>query len=363
MKWSVKLGRIAGIDVYLHATFLILLAFLGISQFLATQDLRATLIQLAYLISLFGCVLLHEFGHALVARRFNVVTRDITLLPIGGLARMESIPRQWWQELLIAIAGPAVNVIIALGLAVVIFLRQGLPSLPEFQPGITLGLKELMLINAMLVGFNLLPAFPMDGGRVLRSLLAAVLPYAQATRIAANVGQGMALLFAFAGLFIWRNPILLFIALFVWIGASQEATMAEAQSALAGVRVRQIMQTDFRTLSDHATLSDAIQLVMAGSQHDFPVVDRGRVLGILTRQQLVLALSQGGPETPVTGVMDRNFVALKPDELVADAMTQDGGKIRGTIPVIANGELIGLFTTENLAEFLMFHQAMERHHA
>lgn len=213
MGWSLHLGRWLGIDVYLHFTFLLLLAFIGLGQGVVGRSLDAALGGVLFFGGLFFCVLLHEYGHALAARRYGIATRDITLLPIGGVARLERMPEKPSQEFVVALAGPAVNVVIAIGLFVGLKLGgwwQPLSSLSASSGNI---FERLLVANVFLVLFNLLPAFPMDGGRVLRALLAMKLNYTRATRIAARIGQGMAVLFGFAGLF--GNPMLLLIALFV----------------------------------------------------------------------------------------------------------------------------------------------------
>jgi Zn-dependent protease len=229
-------------------------------------------------------VLLHEYGHALAARKYGIATRDITLLPIGGLARLERMPDKPSQELVVALAGPLVNVIIAAGLFLGLTLTgtwQPLASLTTTSGNL---LERLLAVNVFLVLFNLLPAFPMDGGRVLRSLLALQLDYARATRIAARIGQGMAFVFGFIGLF--TNPMLLLIALFVWVGAAQEAAAAEMKASFTGVTVREAMLTDFKVLAPENTLGDATRLILAGSQQDFPVLSNGQFGGMLGHTQL-----------------------------------------------------------------------------
>src|SRR5437660_7992016 len=213
MRWSWRIGRIAGIDLYVHMTFLILLGWVGLSYYLARHSARDALSGIGFILALFGIVVLHELGHALTARRFGITTRDITLLPIGGVARLERIPDQPKQELLIAIAGPLVNVAIAAILFFILNVRgtfSDLSDLSNLHVGMT---AKLMLVNVFLVVFNLIPAFPMDGGRILRALLAMRMNYARATRIAATVGQGLAFVFGLWGLF-GPNPMLVFIALF-----------------------------------------------------------------------------------------------------------------------------------------------------
>ncbi|MCL4176967.1 MAG: site-2 protease family protein [Verrucomicrobia bacterium] len=230
MKWSLKLGKLLGIDVYVHFTFLLLLAFLGFYYWRATQNVDAALRGVAFIVALFGCVVLHELGHALMAGRYGIKTRDITLLPIGGIARLEKMPENPLQELWVALAGPAVNVVIAAVLLVGLAATGGFTPLEEISATGGAFWQRLMVLNIVLVAFNLLPAFPMDGGRVLRARLAMRLGRRRATAIAANVGQGMAILFGIIGFF--YNPFLIFIGIFVYLGAQAEAGMVEMQSAL-----------------------------------------------------------------------------------------------------------------------------------
>ena len=230
MKWSVRLGSAFGIPVYLHVTFLLLLGFIALSQGIAAGSPGAALGGVFFVLAIFGCVLLHEFGHALAARRFGIATRDVTLLPIGGLARLERMPDDPRQELWVAVAGPAVNVAIAGLLGIWLFLTGAAPAAGlGFSGGSFAG--QLMTINLALVAFNMLPAFPMDGGRVLRALLAQRTSYVAATELAAKIGKGMALLFGIVGL-LW-NPMLLFIAIVVWSGAAQEAEIVRRRSFVA----------------------------------------------------------------------------------------------------------------------------------
>ena len=216
MKWQWKLGTFAGIDVFVHATFLLIVGWYGWTYWLETRTLIGALEGVAFILLLFLAVTLHEYGHALTARKYNIRTRDITLYPIGGVARLERMPEKPIQELWVALAGPAVNVVIAAALFVYLTLTNAL--VPMGQLTLTTGsfIERLMLVNVSLVLFNLIPAFPMDGGRVLRALLALNMDYVRATQIAATVGQGLAFLFGLAGLF--GNPMLFFIAFFVWMG-------------------------------------------------------------------------------------------------------------------------------------------------
>jgi Zn-dependent protease len=226
MRSSLKIASISGIEVRIHLTFLLFLAWIWFSYYQIAGVSGATQ-GVLFVLALFTCVLLHEFGHAFAARAFGIQTPDITLLPIGGVARLSRIPDEPWQELVVAVAGPLVNVVIA---AVLIFaVRQAAPldQLESIEnPRIEL-LAKLASVNIMLVLFNLIPAFPMDGGRVLRALLAMAMPYSRATWIAARIGQVLAIcLGTYAYFGPNKNPILIFIAFFIFIGAQQEAAMA-----------------------------------------------------------------------------------------------------------------------------------------
>ncbi|HEY6167428.1 MAG TPA: site-2 protease family protein [Verrucomicrobiae bacterium] len=357
MKWSIKLGRFAGIDVYLHVTFLLFLGVLGVMFWQEEQSVAAVFQGVGFFLSLFACVVLHEYGHALTARRFGVHTRDITLLPIGGVARLERMPDKPMQEFWVAVAGPAVNVVIAGVIFLVLALKGVLTPLNEI--GLTGGsfLQRLMVVNIFLVAFNMLPAFPMDGGRVLRSLLALKLDYARATQIAAALGQFMALLFVIAG-FALGHLMLMVIALFIWVGASQETSVAQLKSALGGIPVEQAMLTDFQVLAPGDSLGRAVELILAGSQHDFPVVEGGTVAGILTRGDLMAALAQRGPSAAVGDVMEREFQRVEAGEMLESAFSRLQESRCPMLPVFHHGELVGLLTTENIGELVMIRTAL-----
>src|SRR5579863_3437223 len=269
MRWSWKIGRLAGINVFVHATFVLLILFILVAYWTEGHSVTMAVSGVLFVLTIFGCIVLHELGHALTARKYGIRTRDIILLPIGGVARLERMPEDPYQELLVALAGPAVNVVIAAALFALLAAFGGLPSLQEIANVRWVGggfLTKLMVVNLWLVGFNILPAFPMDGGRVLRALLATRLEYTRATHLAAQIGQAMALLFGFAGLF--YDPFLLFIALFVWMGATEEAAMVTARTSLGGIPVQRVMLTDFRTLGADDPLSTAVDHILEGWQQD-----------------------------------------------------------------------------------------------
>jgi len=354
MKWSFKIGRMLGIDVFLHATFLLVLAFIAVTHWLAHGSLAAVISGVGFFVALFTCVLLHEYGHALAARYFGISTKDITLLPIGGVARLERMPDKPVHELWVALAGPAINVIIAAALAVWLTLTgswEPLTSLSTTGGGFA---ERLLVANVFLVLFNMIPAFPMDGGRVLRALLALRMEYARATRIAASIGQGLAVVFGVIGLF--SNPFLMLIAIFIWFGAAQEAAAADAKACIGDLPVRETMLTNFRSLSPHDALGDVARLLIEGSQQDFPVLDGERVVGVLTHARLYEVLRERGEWTPVGEAMEREFRMLRPDERLDGALfkTEAGTAV---MPVARDGRLVGLLTTENIGELLMIRSA------
>jgi len=354
MGWSWRIGRIAGIDVYVHLTFLVLLAWMGLANYLA-GGIEAAIRGLGLILTLFGIVVLHELGHSLAARRFGIETRDITLLPIGGVARLERMPEEPSQELVVALAGPAVNVALAGGVFLLSFGRDVL-SVGESFSGLGSFISQIFWVNIGLAVFNLLPAFPMDGGRVLRALLAMRMDYVRATQIAAGIGQGMAWLFGLLGLLF--NPFLVFIALFVWIGAAQEASMVQMRAALDGIPVRNAMITDFRTLELDDPLSRAVEHILAGFQQDFPVLENGRPVGVLTRNDLAAGLAQRGPDARVGDVMHRGCATTDPREMLQVAFARLQDQDCHVLPVVQDGRLLGLLTGDNVAEVLMIKEAL-----
>lgn len=356
MKWSWKIASIAGIDVFIHATFLLIIGWVGLSYWQQTQSMQGTLEGILFTLLLFGCVVLHEYGHALTARKYGIKTRDITLYPIGGVARLERMPEKPIQEFWVALAGPAVNVVIA-ALLFGWLLISGTWT-PISGLTFTSGpfIERLLLVNVWLVLFNMIPAFPMDGGRVLRAILAMRLEYTRATQIAASIGQGIALLFGFVGLFI--NPFLLFIALFVWIGAAQEASMVQMKSSIGGIPVKRAMLTDFQSLSPDDTLANAVNLILSGSQTDFPVVQNNTVVGVLTRTDMLTALSRQGQDVKVSNIMQRDFQIADANEMLESAFLHLQTCGCHTMPVTYHGELVGLLTSDNIGEFLMIQSAI-----
>jgi len=357
VSWSFRLVRILGTDVKVHVTFLLLLAFL-FARVQLQAGAVAALAMTGLFVALFLCVLLHEFGHILMARHFGIRTPDVLLLPIGGMARLERIPEEPGQELLIALAGPAVTLAIATLLYPVLSLA-GDPvawSLADFDaPGIP---KQLFYMNVLLLAFNLIPAFPMDGGRVLRAVLAWRLDYVQATRIAASIGQMVAIGGAVLGIYSqeWMGVL---IALFIFFAAGQEAQMVATRAAGKGIIIDQMMVTRFVTIPVHATLRMAADILLETEQREFPVVDNnGTVEGLLTRDNLVRGLAVGGPDSTVGAAMTRPVPLLPLGLGFEEAL----GRLRSSgfpaLPVVDGvGKLVGLLTTDNITDLVLLRQA------
>ena len=359
MKWSWRIGRLGGIDLRVHATFLILLAWMALVYYRSSGTAVGAARGVLFTLALFASVVLHEFGHAAAGRRVGVPTRDITLLPIGGVARLEYIPRNPKHELGIALAGPAITVAIALVLGVVLWLLHA--PLAMTGDAVVTGdgagfLAQLMWVNVYLLVFNLLPAFPMDGGRVLRAALAMRTGYLRATEVAARVGRAFALVFGIVGIF--YNPFLVLIALFVWLGAAAESSASQEHELLGGVTVDRLMIRELHTLSPDDTLDTAMRYVLEGFQHDFPVVEHGRVVGVLTRAGMVAGLGRGGQGSAVSASMDSSFRTTTPTEPVEQAVARLRECHCSTMPVLDHGQLTGVLTSENIAEFVMIASAL-----
>jgi len=341
---SWKLFTIAGIAIRLHPTFLLLLLWIVAVKNLQGWSGPAVAEELLFVVSLFACVVLHELGHAAAAARFGVRTREITLLPIGGIARLDSIPRNPRQELLIACAGPAVNVVLALVMG--LFLH---PADLAGEPLALPFLARLAAFNVAMAAFNMLPAFPMDGGRVLRAGLALVLDYSRATAIAAGLGQLLAGLLAALGFF--GNPFLVLLGLFIWLGASQEVRLMEVHEALHDMPVGRWMVSRVVTLTPEETLRTPLELMLTSFQRDFPVVADGRLAGMLTRSDILRAVLSQGSGVAVGEVM-RPAVAVAVEDTLDVAFDRMLAAEVTALPVLGGEQVVGLVTAEKLAELV-----------
>lgn len=358
MGWSITIGSIAGTAVRIHITFLLFLIWIFGAAY-ASGGSTAAWTSLIFIVLVFLCVLAHEFGHIFTARAFGVVTPDVVLLPIGGVARLERIPEKPIEEFLIAIAGPLVNVVIA-GLLLTIggadvSSNAAFAALDNTKIPL---IDKLAAVNLFLALFNLIPAFPMDGGRVLRAALSARLGFVRATEVAATIGQGAAFLLGFLGLF--YNPILIFIAIFVYLAASSEAHMVALRAVSRGVPVVTGTMTKIATLAPDAAIEEAVQVLLQTSQSEFPVVDFDRrPVGILTRTDIIRALKELGPEARVSEAMTTDVVTIDRRRPLDEAVKLLQERAAPAVAVIEpDGRLVGLITTETLGELMMVSQAM-----
>lgn len=357
MGGSFKLGRVRGIEVKVHWTFFLLLAFFAYLGYGSSGNVLGALVTSAVIVALFFCVLLHEFGHSVVAQRLGIEVPDITLLPIGGLARLKSLPEKPWDEVKIAVAGPLVNVVLApIFFGVALALGANLLSPVNVLEG-TASVGQIFaylgLINVALVVFNMIPAFPMDGGRVLRGLLATRLGPVRATDIASTVGQLFSVGFFVIGLFT-GGVVLMLIAVFIFFGASGEAQMVRQRETMRGLAVADVMGTRRRTetVTPYHTFGQIFDMVIHGYQEDFPVVaEDGRLVGLITRNEIMSAAHSPQKFLNVRDLMKTDFPTISPEaDLFADGhrILQESG-LRA-IPVVKNGELAGLLTIDDIGQ-------------
>ncbi|MGE5185011.1 MAG: site-2 protease family protein [Acidobacteriota bacterium] len=351
--WTWNLGRIAGIDIRAHVTLVLLLVWIAISYAVQGAGLAASAVGIALVIAVFAVIVVHELGHALVARRFGIGTRDIMLLPIGGISSLERMPERPSQELAVALVGPLINLVLAALIWAGIAITHGTADLREAT---TIGgaiATQLMWINIALAVFNLLPAFPMDGGRALRALLAMKLGHERATDIAAVLGKCFAVAIGIYGLF--ANPLALLIAIVVWMGATQERALVHLKSALHGVPVSAAMLTRVAAVSPEQRLEDAATLMLSRGQSEIPVVDGGVAVGVLTRADVASALKHAGPEATVASAQPHDVVTVAPGEpldAVLDRLRQSPDAVA---VVVDHGAPVGLITAEALAAYVAMH--------
>jgi len=351
--WSFSLGRLLGSELRVHVTFFLLLGWVGFAAF-GTGGWPAAVENVLFVLALFACVVAHEFGHALMARRYGIRTPDITLLPIGGLARLERMPEKPGQEILVALAGPAVNVAIFAVLALLLGERLSGAAMAEIdsaEPGF---LVRLAAVNLLLAVFNMIPAFPMDGGRVLRAALSIFMDRVRATRVAAGAGQVVALLFGFAGL-TGGNPLLILIAVFVFVAANAESQDVAMRAVARSLLARDAMITAYEALTPEDSIATAAKTLIRTTQHEFPVIGQdGTLDGFVTRDALFAALAGEAPRArPVAQIMEPDIprVALGGGlESVLDLLHKGA-------PAIAvcdrEGHMLGYITRENVGELMV----------
>ena len=356
MGWAIPIFSIRGTVIRIHITFLLFLVWLW-AIFYRQGGAEAAWEGTTFVVLIFLCVLLHELGHVFAARRYGVHTTTVTLWPFGGISNLERMPDRPSEELVVALAGPAVNVVIATVLILYLGATLDLEQLTKIEnPKISMAVK-IAGANVILVLFNLIPAFPMDGGRVLRALLAIRMGNARATELAASIGQGFAVVFGILGIF--YNPMLIIIAVFIFLAASGEAAHAQLRAVARGALVSDAMVTQFQSLGTGATVNDAVDALIHTTQTEFPIVDGGGHLrGVLTRNDMIKALKASGPDTPVLDVMETDIPTVPARsslERALKAFTEKGKSVVGATDV--QGRLVGLVTRENLGEMMMLQSA------
>lgn len=358
--WSIRLGKLFGIDVYIHWSFWLLIIWIVYLQVSGGGGLGGALWASGFVFALFACVVLHEFGHALTARRFGIGTKDITLYPIGGVASVEKMPEEPGRELLVAVAGPSVNLVIA-GILWIYFAATGsFPDPSMLQNATKISdvpfLFTLFSANIVVAIFNLIPAFPMDGGRALRALLSLMTNRTAATRIAAMVGQILAVVFVLLGFY--YNPWLIIIGLFVFLGAGVESAGERAKSDLSGLTVNDAVMRRFTRLSPFDTLDTAVDALLNSQETDFVVLDSDEPIGLLTRNEIIQGLAEKGPQARVSSFMKRDFAVVSPDLKLSEFLQGVATSKADVALVMKNGELLGMIDRENVEERIMIRRAL-----
>jgi len=365
MKGSFKLGNIAGIGLFIHWTFSLLILFIVYVNYKAGQNATQILWSVLFVLCIFLTVLLHELGHALTAKKYNIKTKDITLLPIGGLARLERLPEKPSEELMVAFAGPLVNIALAFITSLFITIPNTSEELvAQLANGVNSNnfFINFYLVNFVLAFFNLIPAFPMDGGRVLRALLSYKLERHLATKIAARIGQVLAVGFIFLGFY--SNPFLIFIGIFVFIGAQIESEYTESKHMLKGYTVRDVIMKQYPIIDYNETLETAVKLMLDSQNKHFLVTENGIPMGTLNREQIIEALSKKEDETELSSIIDRDLIMLQADSLLEDVFELVYKNKHTLMLVIEDNQLIGTLDTENLLEFILINEVKaKRAHA
>lgn len=357
MKLSLYLGSYKNVKVFIHWTFSLLLLWIIISNMRQGMPALDILWIILFVLALFGCVVLHEFGHALAAQKYGIQTKDIVLYPIGGIARLEKLPEDPKQELWVAIAGPLVNIGIFIILSGILSIQGfNIESLEviKIEPGTMV--LYLASANLILALFNLLPAFPMDGGRILRAFLAIRLPRAKATQIAGGIGQFLAIFFIFFGLF--NNPILVLIGIFIFLGAAAEVTHTQQESFLKGYKVKDALMMKFQIVAFDAPISKAVEKLLNSQATHFVVVKDDEAVGTLSRNEIIKGLKDGNENTLIEDVADFQPLKIETEENLDDAWKKMLSQNRKVAIVLENGHFLGILDQENISEFVMVKSAL-----
>lgn len=360
MKYTLTLGKPFGIRVSVHWTFLLIIAWVVFIDVRQGLGLTPILFSVLFVMTIFLCVVLHEFSHSLTARRFGIATRSITLLPIGGVADLEKMPEDPKQELAVSLAGPLVNLAIALILWILLYSTGKMDLSPADFRVIDRSnfFIILMFANLVLALFNLIPAFPMDGGRVFRSLLAMRLPRDQATLVAMNMGKVFAFFIALWGLY--TNPFLIVIAVFIYIGAQREYEMVKYASVLSGYTVEQVLMHEYTPLHPHDPLKRAVAILLDGPEQRFIVTDQGRVVGILTRNDIIQGLMNHHEDVEIEKIMNTEVTVFYAHSDLEEAYEKMRYQQISMAPVVEQEQVKGVIDMDNINEFIMVRSAKKR---
>ena len=359
MNYKLYIGKVSGIKIFIHWTFALLIAWIVYKDLKAGLGTSDILWSIAFVLSIFGCVTLHELGHSLTAQRYHIKTKDITLLPIGGVASLESIPEKPKEELLVALAGPLVNVVIALFLLPFVHWPETTDALQGLNKvGGANFLISLLSVNLTLAVFNMIPAFPMDGGRVLRALLSYKMDRVKATRIAAGIGQALAVGFVILGFY--GNPFLVFIGIFIFLGAQGESKYAQTRALFTGVTIREVMMKEVPLLDAHITIREAAQQLLIGQNKSFVVMNQNQPVGTLSQEEIIRALAEQGENTLIENAMDKNLLVLDATMSLEEGLRQLQLNKKPLALVVSENKLQGAVDGQNIAEFLMIKNAQNR---
>ncbi len=355
MSWSLKFGKICGINFRIHITFVMFLVFIFVSSYLAKGMAQAISVTL-FISGIFVCVLIHEVAHSLIARKFGKIAKSIIILPIGGVSSLDEMPEKPYQEIAVAIVGPFINLAIALLIYPFVTGWNGLRT-PELYPmSVNSYFVSMINVNIILAIFNMIPAFPMDGGRVLRGLFGMVMDYIRATELAVAIGQGLSVFFIFYGIFF--NWWLALIGFFLYVGAGTERQQVIIKSVLEPIPVSEVMVTDFFALDPSDPVSKPIEHIYHGYQEDFPVIKNNHVEGLLTRKNILSGIHEKGTNVEVSQLMEKQFDPVSPSTPADEVYRQLARSQRSVTVVVENGGIKGMVSLEGLSNYLLIQLAM-----
>ena len=354
MKGSLKLGTIGGIGIFVHWTFSLLIAFIIYVNYRTGYNAIQIVWSVLFILCVFATVFLHELGHSFAAKLFNIETKDITLLPIGGVSRLETLPEKPKEELIVTFAGPLVNIVLAFITGLFISFPATSEALAqELSTGVNANnfFLNFFIVNIILAVFNLIPAFPMDGGRILRAILSFKFERHVATKIAARIGQFLAMGFILLGFF--YNPFLIFIGIFVIMGAQMESKYADSKYSLQGYKVKDVLMKQYLTIDSAEPIKTAVDLLLDSQSKIFLITDNNQPVGTLNRDQIIMALSEKGENVIINSAMNKNLIYLDAETLLEDVFELIYKNKTNLMLIMENKQLVGTLDTENLLEFLL----------